>query len=438
MKRTRWIVQGLMLTAGLALVLHACNKNKEETKTAADETKPPAEEKTGAEEGAGDITSYTMGETEQKATFDEPAPDLESVGSGAQKEGQKATDEGIALLTGGNTSGAAAKFQAALEADPKACVAAYNLGVISEREGKMTQAKKYYKQAFTAKPDYGPAVAAYVMLEYKTSGSLTAALNFIEPKAKKYPEAWAIQAAYAKLLVEDNQIDKAMGVAKEVLKKDERNVEAMIALASAYHCNGQDEFAKFIINQAKDIEESNPEIYVVLADIAMAAGNKKLASTHLQKAIELNPYLVEAQNNLAVMLLDGANFEEAAKHLVAIVPVASYKGEIFLNLGEAYRGLRKWDDAMDAFAKAEKLGAPKEMIYFNLALLYFAADSVKGLGKKEILLKSQSYFIKYRDEVGAKAASDEIDIDSYLKRLDNMIRIQEKLDAKKSAKTSGE
>jgi tetratricopeptide (TPR) repeat protein len=146
---------------------------------------------------------------------------------------------------------------------------------------------------------------------------------------------------------------------------------------------------------------------------------------------------VEAQNNLAVLLLDGASFDEAAAHLEAIVPYASYKAEIFLNLGEAYRGMKKWKEAIDTFNQAEKLGAPKSLLYFNLALLYFSADTIPGLTKKQAYEKSRSYFIKFRDEVGAKAASEEIDIDSYLKRLDKMISIQEKLEAKKAASGEG-
>ncbi len=438
MKRN-WTVVLLVASAAL-FVAAACDKDKKETKTPDKvDTGGTGDETAGGEDefGLGATGSYSLGETDTSSTLDEPAPSLADVGSKAKETGQKYTDEGNALLAGGNLSGAAAKFKEALDADPKAHVAAYNLGVISEKAGKFAQAKTYYKQSFTAKPDYGPPVAAYVMLEYRTTGSRSSALKFIEPRAQKYKDAYEIQSAYAKLLVDDDQVTKAMDVAKDVLKKDEKNVEAMVALAKAYYKNGQNEFAKYIITQAEDIDASNPEIYVILANIALASDNKKLAAGHLKKAVELNPKLVEAQNNLAVLLLDGASFEEAAAHLEAIVPFASYKAEIFLNLGEAYRGMKKWKESIDTFKQAEKLGAPKSMIYFNLALLYFSADTIPGMSKKQAYEKSRSYFIKYRDEVGAKAASDEIDIDSYLKRLDKMISIQEKLEAKKAASGGG-
>lgn len=434
----------IVLAAAVAMALSACDKKKKKTKTPKDEVdtsalqSPGEGEEAAGEEGLTATGEYDLGESGQEATFDEPAPELEDVGKKSKEKGDKITQEGVALLAAGNTSGAAAKFQEALDVDPKAHVAAYNLGVMAEMDGKFTQAKKYYKQAFTAQPDYGPAVAAYVMLEYKTSGSKSEALSFIEPKAKKHPDVAEIQAAYAKLLVDNGQIEKAMTAAKEALKKDERSVPAMVALAKAYHKNGQNEFAKYIAGQAKDIDPQNADVYVVLSYIALADKNKKLAVEHLKKAVELSPNLIEARNNLAVLLLDGANFEEAAVHLEKIVPLASYKAEIFLNLGEAYRGLKKWKEAIDAFAQADKLGAPKSMIYFNLALLYFSADTIAGLSKKDAYKKSQSYFIKYRDAVGAKTAAEEIDIDSYLKRLDKMIKIQEKLEAKKSGGGEGE
>jgi tetratricopeptide (TPR) repeat protein len=433
----------IVLAAAAAMALSACDKKKKKTKTPNEvdtsSLQAPGEGETkGEEEGLTATGEYDLGESDQKATFDEPAPELEDVGKKSKEKGDKITQEGVALLAAGNTSGAKAKFKEALDVDPKAHAAAYNLGVMAEMDGEFTQAKKYYKQAFTAQPDYGPAVAAYVMLEYKTSGSKSEALSFIEPKAKKYPDVAEIQAAYAKLLVDNGQIEKAMTAAKEALKKDERSVPAMVALAKAYHKNGQNEFAKYIAGQAKDIDPDNADVYVVLSYIALADNNKKLAVDHLKKAVELSPNLIEARNNLAVLLLDGANFEEAAAHLEKIVPLASYKAEIFLNLGEAYRGMKKWKEAIDAFAQAEKLGAPKSMIYFDLALLYFSADVIAGMSKKEAYQKSQSFFIKYRDAVGAKTASQEIDVDSYLKRLDKMIKIQEKLEAKKKGGGEGE
>lgn len=437
--KNHWIMT-LLVAAAVLLGPAACDKDKKKTKTPdkVDTTAGGTEtEGEGDEFGLGATGTYSLGETDTDSTIDEPAPSLADVGSKAKETGKKYTDEGIALLAGGNMSGASAKFKDALDADPKAHVAAYNLGVISEKGGKFAQAKTYYKQSFTAKPDYGPAVAAYVMLEYRTTGSRSSALKFIEAKAQKYKDAYEIQSAYAKLLVDDNQVSKAMDVAKSVLKKDERNVQAMVALAKAYYKNDQTEFAKYIVTQAQDIDSSDPEIYVILANIALASDNKKLAMGHLKKAVELNPKLVEAQNNLAVLLLDGASFDEAAAHLEAIVPYASYKAEIFLNLGEAYRGMKKWKEAIDTFKQAEKLGAPKSMLYFNLALLYFSADSIPGLSKKQAYEKSRSYFIKFRDEVGAKAAMEEIDVDTYLKRLDKMISIQEKLEAKKAASGGG-
>jgi len=215
-----------------------------------------------------------------------------------------------------------------------------------------------------------------------------------------------------------------------VLKKAQKNAAAKAVLGRAYHKNGQDEFAKYILGQAIENDPNLGEPYFVLAEIALSAGEKKVAITNLKKAVELNPYLVEARNNLAVLFLDGASFEEAATHLEAAVKLAPKNGEVLLNLGEAYRGQKKWKEAVSAYEKAQDLGVPASMIYLDLALLYFSADVIEGMSRKEILLKAQAFFIKFRDAVGAKAASQEIDIDSYLKRIDKMIKIEDKKAAK--------
>jgi len=434
-----------MLLLLVALYFSACEKNKEKAKTAKDETQlssqsgEEGEAKSEGEEGAQSFEGTPSGISgaESGTEGKETPTSLTSQGkvdTQVSQEALKITEEGMELLKGGNIAGAESKFKQAVEEDSNAFVASYNLGVMYERQGNFSEAKKYYKKSFTAKPDYGPALASYALLEYKMGGSLKSALGFLEGVVKKYPSALAAHAAYAKLLAQDKQIQKAMEVAKDVLKKDERNVDAMVALARAYLQNGQNEFARFIISQAKDIDDKNPEVYLVLADIAQAMGNEKLAISYISKAVEIDPYLIEARNNLAVHLIEGGSFEEAEKHLSELARVVPTKSEIFINLGEAYRGMRKWDEAISAFGKAEQLGAPKDVLYFNLALLYFSADSVKGLSKKEILLKSQDYFIKYRNEVGPKVASSSIDLDSYLKRLDKMIKVQEKLEAKAKEK----
>ncbi|MFH1437715.1 MAG: tetratricopeptide repeat protein [Pseudomonadota bacterium] len=419
------------LAAAAALLAAACDKNKEETATPADLDKPilsPADD----EGETGDESYGLEGDPGSEGTDDDDGKPAAAVKEPEPLD--QSTQAGIALLGSGDMSGARKSFKDALDANPKAYVAAYNLGVMAEKDGDLKNAKKYYSKSFNAKPGYGPPVAAYALIEYKETGSHKTALKFIEPKATKYPASYAMQAAYAKLLVDDGRLSKAMDVAKAVLKNDERNLDAMIALARAYLGNGQYEFATFIVNQAKDIDDRDPEVYMVLAGIALAENKKKLARTHLKKAVELDPYFLEARNNLAVLLLDGANFEEAAGHLEALAAVSEFNGEVFLNLGEAYRGMRKWKEAMKAYDTAEKLGVPKSMIYFNLAILYFSAESIEDMTRKEILRKSQSNFLKYRDEVGAKAASEEIDIDMYLKRIDKMIKIQEKLEAKKKDK----
>ena len=420
------------LVAAAALLAVACGKNGEETTTPDDLDKPilsPADDEgeTGDESYGleGDESGESYEYAEPAAAVEKP-PEPETL--------DKSTEAGIALLGSGDMSGAKKSFKDALDDNPKAYIAAYNLGVMAEKDGDLKKAKKYYKKSYKAKPSYGPPVAAYALIEYKETGSHKTALKFIEPRAKKYPTSYAMQAAYAKLLVDDGKLSKAMDVAKNVLKKDERNLDAMIALARAYLDNGQHEFAKFIVNQARDIDDGDPEVYMVLAGIAKAEKKTKLARTHLKKAVELNPYFIEARNNLAVLLLDGANFKEAAGHLEALAAASEFNGEVFLNLGEAYRGMRKWKDAINAYKKADKLGAPKSMIYFNLAILYFSAETIGGMTRKEILRKSQSNFLKFRDEVGAKMASEDIDIDLYLKRLDKMIKIQEKIEAKKKAK----
>jgi len=256
----------------------------------------------------------------------------------------------------------------------------------------------------------------------------------VQPFATKYPDAAPIQNAYGAILVENDQPGKATEVAKGVLKADEKNVKAMIVLGRAYHKSGQDETARYVLSEALKQDPSDGEIYYAFSLIDLDAKEKKLAVAHLKKAVELTPSLLDARNNLAVLYLDGGSFQEAADQLAAAAKLAPYKGEVFLNLGEAYRGLRQWKDAIGAYEKAEKLGVPGTLISFNLGLLYYSADAIEGMSRKDILKKAQSYFIKYRDAAGPKAAAqDTVNVDEILKLIDAMIKKQEAIEKKKAA-----
>jgi Flp pilus assembly protein TadD len=427
--------------AAMPLVLVVCGceeKSKKPPKTAEDESWTPPES-TG-EPGPsgidwGDEGMAGTGEPVGEEDFT-PAPPPPPVEDKAKKLGDKLLAEGLMAAQSGNAAQAANSFKGSLEANPASYQAAFNLGVLAERDGKLTTAKNYYKQAMSANPSYGPAVKAYAFLVLRT-GSLKSAMNFAQSKYQKYPKSSGIAVAYAELLVMDGRIDRSIDVAKGALKEDETDVDAMLALARAYIENEQYEFARFILSMAEKIDPDRPPIYYLRSIVLNATGYTHLAKTDLKKAIELKPDFLEAHNNLAVMLLGGGSFEEASTHLEKALKLAPDSHEVHMNLGEAYRGMREWDKAFTYLEKAEDLGASKADIALNMGLLFFAADSMKGMSRVQILESARTRFLQFRDLVGSKTAGEYLDLDLTLKQIDKMIKVQKKIAEKKKAAAGG-
>ncbi len=432
----------VLLAALLVFGAAGCDKNKKKTKTAADEGSTGETGASGT--GTGDDTTWgggtdTGGDASDTGSIlddgagedvsvpDAPPPEVDDK---AKKIGEQHLSDALMAAGSGNKTKAKASFEKSLNADPSSYQAAYNLGAMAEAEGDEAAAKKYYKQAISSNPQYGPAIKAYSYLFART-GSLDSALGFAKEKHEKYPQNPDIATAYAELLVMSGKGSKAIEIATLALKEDETNVPAMMALARAYLASDQHEFAGFILDMAEKVDPADPVIYYLRAIIFEKTDYPFAAMDMHKKAIELKPDFVEAMSRLSVMQINGGSFADAAQNLEKVLALVPDSAEAHLNMGEAYRGMKEWEKAHEHLTKAEKLGADKVAVTLDLAFLYFAAPSLPGMDRIEILKNARTRFLQFRDLVGPKAASQTVDVDFTLKQIDKMITVQEKLAAKK-------
>jgi len=91
-----------------------------------------------------------------------------------------------------------------------------------------------------------------------------------------------------------------------------------------------------------------------------------------EKAVELDPMLLGAQNNLAICCLDYFREEQKAKEIFEhIVNKRPDSASAMLNLGVIHLRRRELDQAVERLEKAMALDRENEKIYFNLAGAYF-------------------------------------------------------------------
>ena len=143
--------------------------------------------------------------------------------------------------------------------------ARYNLGVIAEWQGAYDDAKRHYEAALTLKADLGAAVVAIGRIILRTQ-DVASALNYAKGRLSARPESLPLRNALNRIRVAaDREWDSVETDSKEILRVEEKNVDAMVNLAISYAHSGRHELAISVLNGAKAIDGSDPEIYLRMA-----------------------------------------------------------------------------------------------------------------------------------------------------------------------------
>ncbi|HEY6877962.1 MAG TPA: tetratricopeptide repeat protein [Polyangiales bacterium] len=358
-------------------------------------------------------------------------------------------EDGIKKARQGDLAGARGEFDSAVKSDPNAFLALHALGVISDREGKESQALDYYRRALRVQPDYEESAQGIVAI-YLRQGQSDKALSFMQPLAQQWERNLYLQAYYADLLTEVNRPADAVNVARAALRRDERFVPAMISLIRANLKSGKVELADSIIEQALGVDEQNAELHFIKGKRLVADQRLGDALNEFRRAVELDPDYAEARMELALRLLAGANYDEALTQLQAVDKLTPKLVEVQLALGDAYRSKGQWENAKASFDKALRMRTDLPQAHFNLALMYMttannaAAAGATGPGVgypgMDILTtynKAKEEFAAYRTQMGPRITRDDPS-SGYLDDIDKSIaREQKRLERERKAAERG-
>jgi len=317
---------------------------------------------------------------------------------------------------------AEASFQQALERDPNAYPALYNLGVLADRAGKESDAVNFYRRALQVLPDYEPAARGIATIEVR-HGRVQEAVATVEPLANEYRANLEIQALYAEMLVEARRLDEAWMAARRALKCDERFVPALVALIKASRAQGRDELADSILDQAMQVDPDVAELHFLQGEKLRAEpGRLREAMAAYERAVQLRPDYAEAQMALGIQLLAGGNYPSALSHFQAAERLVPTLPAVHVNLGDAYRATGQWSAAQRAYRRALELQPKLPEAHYGLGLLFLsAAGELPGLDELTAYEKAIGEFKTYRSQMGPRLTKDD-QSEEYLRDLDRMIK----------------
>jgi tetratricopeptide (TPR) repeat protein len=367
--------------------------------------------------------------------------------------------QGLSSAQQGNLGAARDAFDRTLSNDPRAFAAAYNAGIIAERQGQDPQADSYYQRSLTIQPDYELAVVARSRLLVRQR-RVNEAVQFAGGIASRYPGNFLVRAEYARLLVTAERYDEAVNEARAILRIDERNVAAKMAVAEAFRARGRTDNALAIIDDVINGSDPNHPNNGPGANDARAHYLRALlrievsrdvpgAIQSFTRAVELDPQYAEAHNNLGVYLLQAGNVPQAIEHLRAAAALAPSWAKAHLNLGDALRAMHSYDEASTELARAQQLDPSMVEVHYNYGRLYgeqareIASQGIDNLNRKIALLQqSQQAFTRFRDALGPQFVNHprNADVTAQLERLTALVtRTQTVLqrEQRRAARASG-
>src|SRR5438270_503768 len=133
-------------------------------------------------------------------------------------------------------------------------------------------------------------------------------------------------------------------------------------------------FCVFFFFQAEDGIRDLTVTGVQTCALPICRGGEALAAS--RRAIALDPRMVEAHTNLAAVLMDRDEFDEAEQTLLTTTRLAPAQPQVLCNLAELYRRQGRWDEALRAADEASAAAAE------------FAAPVLNGIGDEPAARRS--------------------------------------------------
>lgn len=286
-----------------------------------------------------------------------------------------------------------------------AAQAHFNAGTILEGCGEDKDAESEYQAALQANPNYGLAMANIGELYYKRGNPSTAKSWFEKAIAADpthvgaaYANLGAILYQQAKQTGDKSLYHEAISKLRRALAIDAYDAKAYGMLALVYYTIAENDksklqLAELVCKQEREIDDKFAPIYNTLGLIQLKKKNPSEALRQFEKAVSLDPNMIEAHLNIGAIGLSTRQYEKAAQAFAAALKLDPKNFDATIGMGVASRGLKKIDEAESWYKKAAALDPQNCAVQYNLGVLY---QDYKSDPANANLNTAKDFFSKYR------------------------------------------
>lgn len=265
------------------------------------------------------------------------------------------------------------EFRRAIEIHREFALAYANLAEVYLRKNNLEQAENCVEEALAIDPEMTTThnIKGNIL---RKAGRLEEAIKAYKKALEKNPENQKALYNLGLAEVDLNRPEEARKYFLKAIEVDRRYAEAYTGLGLSYlqEKNWDEAIKNFLL--ARELGYRSPVLNVNLSYAFLARKDWPAAEAEAKLAINEQPDLALAYNNLGVALAQQNRLEEAREALSRALELNPFERDAVLNLAAVEYSLGHDDRAMELFLKALALGPQHPAngsIYNNLAVIYY-------------------------------------------------------------------
>ncbi|MGB3633717.1 MAG: tetratricopeptide repeat protein, partial [Rubrobacteraceae bacterium] len=204
------------------------------------------------------------------------------------------------LMTNDELDAAAGYYSTALGGDPNEQFLAYmGFGLLNTKQGLYADAAANYEQALEIDREQ-PSLYPLLSTAYNSAGEADLARLALETGVDRFPNSVELRTNLSALLMSQDPA-AAANVQREIVKMFPEVPEYRIQLGTYLSLSGDDAAANRQFERAIRKNPLSAQLHADAGSANQTAGRKEAAIQHYERALQLDPDLEEAQNQLEAL-----------------------------------------------------------------------------------------------------------------------------------------
>lgn len=260
----------------------------------------------------------------------------------------------------GNHGLAVKEAKEAIRLEPQALRHYVRLGDAHSAIGKVVPAIKSYERGLQV-DGRGPAsipVRRALAQQYMVAGSFPKAIGLYRQLVEMDKRDVEAQYELANALERAGRTSEALTAYQATLAVDPKRFDALVAMGRMYRRKKEYEVALHNLQKAIVVNDQVPGAYEELGYVYAQLGERDQAYEAFQRAVALDENSTTARRGLGKLLLDRGDSAGALRELSAIVSENPTDGEAHYYLAAAYCRLGNGSEASEHFQLSEKYRSP--------------------------------------------------------------------------------